>query len=101
MFQVTTILPAPDESVNKIKMDANKQCIDYTQDFFKKPTFLSGSGKLSLEKFACSMSNVYAFNPAFRALYGRTWRHLVEFWMVESEMGILTSLWMLITFSFW
>ena len=87
MFGVSTILPNPNESIKTIKTVANKETIDYTKDFFKRPAFLTVSGQLSLESYACSMCNVYNFNPAFRAEVSHTTRHLSEFWMIEPEFG--------------
>src|SRR5205814_10676074 len=60
---------------------------DYTNDFFHKPTFLTVSGQLQVESFACSMGKVYTFGPTFRAENSNTPRHLAEFWMVEPEMA--------------
>jgi asparaginyl-tRNA synthetase len=86
MFQVTTVLPEHNESIKKVKTVHNKETIDYTKDFFKRPAFLTVSGQLSLENYACSMCNVYNFNPAFRAENSHTGRHLSEFWMIEPEI---------------
>ena len=61
--------------------------IDYTKDFFHKPTFLTVSGQLQVEAFACSMGKVYTFGPTFRAENSNTPRHLAEFWMIEPEMA--------------
>lgn len=61
--------------------------IDFTQDFFQKPTFLTVSGQLEAEIFACGLGKVYTFGPTFRAENSNTSRHLAEFWMVEPEMA--------------
>ena len=61
--------------------------IDFSQDFFQKPAFLTVSGQLEAEIFALSFSNVYTFGPTFRAENSNTPRHLAEFWMVEPEMA--------------
>ena len=61
--------------------------VDFTQDFFHKPAFLTVSGQLQVESFACSMGKVYTFGPTFRAENSNTPRHLAEFWMVEPEMA--------------
>ncbi|MGH1392654.1 MAG: asparagine--tRNA ligase [Trichormus sp.] len=63
------------------------QAIDYTQDFFAKPTYLTVSGQLEAEVMAMAFSNVYTFGPTFRAENSNTSRHLAEFWMVEPEMA--------------
>jgi len=61
--------------------------IDYGQDFFGKPTYLTVSGQLEAEIFACALTNVYTFGPTFRAENSNTSRHASEFWMVEPEMA--------------
>lgn len=60
---------------------------DPTQDFFGKPTFLTVSGQLNSEAFACALSDVYTFGPTFRAENSHTSRHIAEFWMIEPEMA--------------
>ncbi|MHC4983348.1 MAG: asparagine--tRNA ligase [Planctomycetota bacterium] len=60
---------------------------DYSQDFFGRATFLTVSGQLEAEAYACALGNVYTFGPTFRAENSNTPRHLAEFWMVEPEMG--------------
>ncbi len=59
----------------------------YTQDFFGSRAFLTVSGQLEAEVFACALGNVYTFGPTFRAENSNTPRHLAEFWMVEPEMA--------------
>lgn len=61
--------------------------IDYTQDFFARQAFLTVSGQLQVETYACAVSNVYTFGPTFRAEHSHTSRHLAEFWMVEPEIA--------------
>src|SRR5947199_167265 len=56
-------------------------------DFFDKPTYLTLSGQLQVEAFACSLGKVYTFGPTFRAENSDTPRHLAEFWMVVPEMA--------------
>eukprot|EP00198_Chlamydomonas_reinhardtii_P003924 XP_001693260.1 predicted protein [Chlamydomonas reinhardtii] len=60
---------------------------DYKEDFFSKPAFLTVSGQLQGEFYACALSNIYTFGPTFRAEYSFTARHLAEFWMIEPEMA--------------
>jgi asparaginyl-tRNA synthetase len=79
LFRVSTIDPeAPPKADGKV---------DYSKDFFGKPAFLTVSGQLQVESFACSLGNVYTFGPTFRAENSNTPRHLAEFWMVEPEMA--------------
>jgi asparaginyl-tRNA synthetase len=61
--------------------------VDYSQDFFDRPAFLTVSGQLQAEIFACSLGKVYTFGPTFRAENSNTSRHLAEFWMIEPEMA--------------
>lgn len=61
--------------------------VDYTEDFFGKETFLTVSGQLNAETYACALSKVYTFGPTFRAENSNTSRHLAEFWMVEPEVA--------------
>ncbi len=65
----------------------DKGHIDYKQDFFGKETFLTVSGQLNVETYACALSNVYTFGPTFRAENSNTTRHLAEFWMIEPEVA--------------
>ncbi|MEO0350301.1 MAG: asparagine--tRNA ligase [Cyanobacteria bacterium P01_A01_bin.15] len=61
--------------------------VDYGQDFFGKPTYLTVSGQLEAEIMAMAFTNVYTFGPTFRAENSNTSRHLAEFWMMEPEMA--------------
>ncbi len=61
--------------------------VDYSGDFFARPTYLTVSGQLEAEIFACALSNVYTFGPTFRADNSNTSRHASEFWMIEPEMA--------------
>eukprot|EP00879_Flechtneria_rotunda_P014346 GHRR01014986.1.p1 GENE.GHRR01014986.1~~GHRR01014986.1.p1 ORF type:complete len:573 (+),score=204.73 GHRR01014986.1:186-1904(+) len=61
--------------------------IDYSEDFFGKPAFLTVSGQLQGEYYACGLTNIYTFGPTFRAEDSHTSRHLAEFWMIEPEMA--------------
>jgi asparaginyl-tRNA synthetase len=70
-----------------LQMDVSSGKFDYKDDFFAKPAFLTVSGQLSVENYACALSDVYTFGPTFRAENSSTSRHLAEFWMVEPEMA--------------
>lgn len=61
--------------------------VDYSQDFFGKHAYLTVSGQLNVETYACAYSKVYTFGPTFRAEDSNTTRHLAEFWMLEPEMA--------------
>ncbi len=77
MFRVTALDPdKPPKSDGKV---------DYAQDFFGRPAYLTVSGQLNAEIYACALGKVYTFGPTFRAENSNTSRHLAEFWMVEPE----------------
>lgn len=80
MFRVTTL------DLDKLPKAPDGK-IDYTQDFFGLPTYLTVSGQLNAEIYALAMSDVYTFGPTFRAENSNTPRHLAEFWMIEPEMA--------------
>lgn len=80
MFRVSTL-----DMQNLPRTD--KGAIDYDQDFFGKEAFLTVSGQLNLETYACALSKVYTFGPTFRAENSNTSRHLAEFWMIEPEIA--------------
>ena len=61
--------------------------IDDAKDFFARRTYLTVSGQLEAEAFACALSKVYTFGPTFRAENSNTSRHANEFWMIEPEMA--------------
>jgi asparaginyl-tRNA synthetase len=80
MFRVSTL-----DLANLPMTDEGK--VDYNQDFFGKETFLTVSGQLNGEAYACALSKIYTFGPTFRAENSNTSRHLAEFWMVEPEVA--------------
>ncbi len=61
--------------------------IDFDQDFFAKPSYLTVSGQLNVETYCQALSRVYTFGPTFRAENSNTSRHLAEFWMIEPEIA--------------
>src|SRR5882724_2154378 len=61
--------------------------IDFGRDFFARQTYLTVSGQLEAEAFACALTKVYTFGPTFRAENSNTSRHASEFWMIEPEMA--------------
>lgn len=80
MFTVTNF-----DLENLPKNDQGK--VDYSEDFFGKHAYLTVSGQLNVETYACAYSKVYTFGPTFRAENSNTTRHLAEFWMLEPEMA--------------
>jgi asparaginyl-tRNA synthetase len=94
MFQVTTL------DLNKLPRIQHTPCadsahgvcgvqpqIDYALDFFDRPAYLTVSGQLEAETFACGLGKTYTFGPTFRAENSNTPRHLAEFWMIEPEVA--------------
>lgn len=79
MFRVTTL--------NLDKLAAGGRPLDNSQDFFHQPAYLTVSGQLAGEAYACALSKIYTFGPTFRAENSNTSRHLAEFWMVEPEVA--------------
>ncbi len=61
--------------------------VDFSQDFFGRPAFLTVSGQLNVEGYCLALTRVYTFGPTFRAENSNTSRHLSEFWMVEPELA--------------
>lgn len=79
LFRVTTL--------NLDQLTRSGRAVDYSQDFFGKSAFLTVSGQLEGETYACALSKIYTFGPTFRAENSNTSRHLAEFWMVEPEVA--------------
>ena len=80
MFQVTTL------DLNNLPKDEEGK-VDYSKDFYAKPTALTVSGQLEGELGATALGQIYTFGPTFRAENSNTPRHLSEFWMIEPEMA--------------
>ncbi len=80
MFRVTTL-----DMENLPRTEDGK--IDYSEDFFQKPAYLTVSGQLQAETMALAFGKVYTFGPTFRAEKSYTQRHAAEFWMIEPEMA--------------
>ena len=79
MFQVTTM------DLSNVPMTEDGK-VDFTRDFFNKPTNLTVSGQLNGETYAMAFRNIYTFGPTFRAENSNTTRHAAEFWMIEPEI---------------
>ncbi|KAL7167236.1 hypothetical protein ACSBR2_037828 [Camellia fascicularis] len=89
-FCVTTLIPSSQEPADSLANAIPKTengLIDWSQDFFGKPAFLTVSGQLNAETYATALSDVYTFGPTFRAENSNTSRHLAEFWMIEPELA--------------
>lgn len=80
MFKVTTL------DIDKPPRNEDG-CLDYAEDFFGKPSFLTVSGQLQGEAMALAFGKIYTFGPTFRAEKSYTQRHAAEFWMIEPEIA--------------
>ena len=80
MFQVTTM------DLSDVPHTADG-AVDFSKDFFGKPTNLTVSGQLNGETYAMAFRNIYTFGPTFRAENSNTTRHAAEFWMIEPEIA--------------
>ncbi len=80
MFQVTTL------DLNNVPKTKEGD-VDFSEDFFNKPTNLTVSGQLNGETYAMAFRNIYTFGPTFRAENSNTTRHAAEFWMIEPEIA--------------
>jgi asparaginyl-tRNA synthetase len=80
LFRVSTL-----DLMNLPKNDQGQ--VDFSQDFFGKEAYLTVSGQLNAETYACALSKVYTFGPTFRAENSNTPRHAAEFWMIEPEVA--------------
>lgn len=57
MFRVTTL----GDDVDGLPTLENSTRVDYAKDFFGKPAFLTVSGQLAAETYACALGSVYTF----------------------------------------
>ena len=80
MFQVTTL------DMNNLPLTQDGK-VDFSKDFFNKPTNLTVSGQLNGETYAMAFKNIYTFGPTFRAENSNTTRHAAQFWMIEPEIA--------------
>ncbi|MBN1394935.1 MAG: asparagine--tRNA ligase [Pirellulales bacterium] len=92
MFQVTALDQSGKEESEKGVKSVKSGGNDLSKDFFGRPAFLTVSGQLEAETFACALGKTYTFGPTFRAENSNTPRHLAEFWMVEPEAAFF-DLW--------
>ena len=79
MFRVT--------SLDGKELSGSAEKNDFADDFFARSAYLTVSGQLSGEAYACALGDVYTFGPTFRAENSQTARHLAEFWMIEPEIA--------------
>jgi asparaginyl-tRNA synthetase len=80
MFRVSTL-----DLANLPRMEDGR--VDFSQDFFGRPAYLTVSGQLNVETYCLALTRVYTFGPTFRAENSNTSRHLSEFWMIEPEIA--------------
>ena len=80
MFKVTTL------DMNNLPLNEDKK-VDYKEDLFGKPTFITGSGQLHGETYAMAYKKIYTFGPTMRTENSNTKTHANEFWMIEPEVA--------------
>jgi asparaginyl-tRNA synthetase len=80
MFRVSTL-----DLANLPRTETGE--VDFAEDFFGKPAYLTVSGQLNVETYCLALTRVYTFGPTFRAENSNTSRHLSEFWMIEPEIA--------------
>lgn len=85
MFCISTKL----NNKKNLHYSHNPNTSQIKSSFFGKESYLTVSGQLNIEAYACSLSKVYTFGPTFRAEHSDTNRHLAEFWMLEPEAAFL------------
>ncbi len=83
----------PTPIITSLDTEGNSKMFQINQKkkFFNKKAYLTVSGQLNLETYACSLSKVYNLGPVFRAENSNTKKHLAEFWMLEVEI-VLTNI---------
>ncbi|KAJ9176663.1 hypothetical protein P3X46_011949 [Hevea brasiliensis] len=74
------------EEKEKLRLETLKAA-NIPEDFFSQHTYLTVSGVLHLESYACGLGNVYSFGPRFLADRRLSTKQAAEMWMVEAEMA--------------
>ncbi|XP_057511967.1 asparagine--tRNA ligase, cytoplasmic 2 [Actinidia eriantha] len=72
---------------SRLGTSVRTEMVNFSEDFFPRQTYLTVSGRLHLESYACALGNVYSFGPRFRAQKSESKKHVAEMWMVELEMA--------------
>lgn len=75
------------ELAHQLETQQNGGKVDFSEDFFSQPAYLSTSAGLHLESYACALCNVYTFGPVFQARAPKSPACLAEMWMVEVELA--------------
>ncbi|XVE72679.1 hypothetical protein DITRI_Ditri11bG0058100 [Diplodiscus trichospermus] len=61
--------------------------VNFNEDFFGRQSYLTVSGRLHLESYACALGHVYSFGSRFRADKTMSNKYAAEMWTVEVEMA--------------
>lgn len=80
-------LEAREKSKSRTSVKTEKVKLEFSEDFFSRQTFLTASGRLHLESYACALGNVYSFGPRFRAQKLESKKQVAEMWMIELEIA--------------
>jgi asparaginyl-tRNA synthetase len=83
--QLASQLEAKEKLKSGPSMKADKP--SFYGDFFSQQTYLTVSGLLHLESYACALGNVFSFGPIFRADRKESAKRISEMWMVEVQMA--------------
>ncbi|KAF8014688.1 hypothetical protein BT93_H0485 [Corymbia citriodora subsp. variegata] len=77
------------EAKEKLKPGAPMKAeeMKFSEDFFPRETYLTVSGRLHLESYACALGQVYSFGPRFRADRTESHKLAAEMGMVEVEIA--------------
>ncbi|XP_058196646.1 asparagine--tRNA ligase, cytoplasmic 2-like [Rhododendron vialii] len=80
-------LEAREKSKSGTSVKTERVKVEFSEDFFSRQTFLTASGRLHLESYACALGNVYSFGPRFRAQKLESKKQVAEMWMIELEIA--------------
>ncbi|KAK0588758.1 hypothetical protein LWI29_005077 [Acer saccharum] len=75
------------ELASQLEERKKSKKLNTSEDFFSCQAYLTVSGRLHLESYACALGNVYSFGPRFRAEKSQSPKCVAEMWMVEVEMA--------------
>ncbi|CAN0914402.1 Asparagine--tRNA ligase, cytoplasmic 2, partial [Linum grandiflorum] len=87
--QLADLLEAEEKREQQLKAAFSTTTkIKAADDYFSRQVYLTVSGRLHLESYACALGNVYAFGPRFRADRNVNQKlQAAEMWMFEVEMA--------------
>ncbi|GAB4841499.1 hypothetical protein Ancab_022215 [Ancistrocladus abbreviatus] len=77
------------EATEKMKAATSlkSNAVSTSEDHSPCLAYLTVSGRLHLESYACALGHVYSYGPRFRAETSQTAKYVAEMWMVEAEIA--------------